>query len=58
VGQRILAGLATRGIALKSARLMNLGDRFIPHGTPEELRRLYEIDAAALYDAAMEDCHG
>lgn len=56
VGQRVLAGLAQRGVALKSARLMNLGDRFIPQGTPEELRRLYGIDAAALYEAAMEDC--
>ena len=53
-GQRILAYLTQRGVTLKSARLMNLGDRFIPHGTPEELRRLYEIDAAALYEAAME----
>lgn len=57
VGQRVLAWLMTQGVELKSARLMNLGDRFIPHGTPDELRRLYGIDANSLYEAAMEDCH-
>ncbi len=51
VGQRIAAGLASRGVPLKTLILKNLGDRFIPHGTVEELRRMCGIDAGSVADA-------
>ena len=67
VGQQIAAELAARGVALKALILKNLGDRFIPHGTVEELRRFCGIDAQSVAEAIAakrgtisdtEDDHG
>jgi 1-deoxy-D-xylulose-5-phosphate synthase len=56
IGRRILSASAENALHLESARLMNLGDGIIPHGTVQELRRVYEIDADAVVRAATEMC--
>ena len=67
VGQQIAAELAAWGVVLKALILKNLGDRFIPHGTVEELRRFCGIDAQSVAEAIAakrgtisdtEDDHG
>ena len=54
VGERLCAGLAEAGIALKAVRLCNTGERFVPQGTVEQLRHLCGLDSHSLYEAAME----
>ena len=54
IGRRILDDCAEKQIGLCAARLLNLGDGIIPHGTVEELRRDYGIDADAIVRAASE----
>ena len=48
VGQRILAGLAGEGTLPPKAGLMNLGDRFIPHGTVGELLTRAGLDSESI----------
>ena len=54
IGRRILDACAGRKIKLDSSKLLNLGDGIIPHGTVEELRRCYGIDADAIVRSASE----
>lgn len=54
VGERLLALAASRGIALKASRLVNLGDGIVTHGSVPELQRLYGLDADGLCAAARE----
>ena len=54
VGERLCAGLAEAGIALKAVRLCNTGERFVPQGTVGQLRHLCGLDSRYLYEAAME----
>jgi len=54
VGQRIAAGLAVCGFSGVKIELANLGDRFIPQGTVQQLRALCGIDAQSLCKKAME----
>ena len=54
IGRCILDACAEKQIGLCAARLLNLGDGIIPHGTVEELRRDYGIDADAIVRAASE----
>lgn len=54
VGERLCAGLAEAGIALKAVRLCNTGERFVPQGTVGQLRHLCGLDSHSLYEAAME----
>ena len=54
IGRRILDACAERKIKLESSKLLNLGDGIIPHGTVEELRRGYGIDADAIVRSAAE----
>lgn len=51
IGERIASGLLTRGTVPKTTRLINLGDRFIPHGSVRELRALCGIDAASVAES-------
>ncbi len=53
LGQHIAQLLEENGIC-RPLRLLNLGDRFVPHGKVEELYRLCNIDAKAVCDAAEE----
>ena len=54
IGRRILDACAEKQLRLSAARLLNLGDGIIPHGTVEELRRDYGIDADAIVRSASE----
>ena len=54
VGRRVAAELAVRGEAGIRLALVNLGDRFVQHGTVEELRQLCGIDGASIARRALE----
>ena len=56
VGERILSVCAEKGLSLQGAKLLNLGDGVIPHGTVAELRRDYGIDARAITRTALALC--
>ena len=54
VGQRIAGELLERGVSLRSYTMVNLGDRFIQHGTVPQLRQLCGIDGKAICRKALE----
>lgn len=54
VGRRIAAELALRGGCEIRIALVNLGDRFVQHGTVAELRQLCGIDGASICRRALE----
>ena len=56
IGRRLLAACAETDLHLKAARLLNLGEGIIPHGTVPELRHDYGIDADAIVRSAAELC--
>ena len=56
IGQRILAACAEKEIHLKAVKLLNLGDGIIPHGTVQELRHDYGIDADEIVRSSAELC--
>ena len=55
LGRQILSTLAC-GTEAFSARLLNLGEGIVPHGSVEELRRACGIDAEAIVRNAKELC--
>ena len=55
LGRQILSTLAC-GTETFSARLLNLGDGIVPHGSVEELRSACGIDAEAIVKSAEELC--
>ena len=54
LGQQLLAQAATQGIGLHGAKLLNLGEGIVPHGTRAELMRDFGIDAKSIAKAARE----
>ena len=54
VGRRIAGELTLRGLGGVSPALVNLGDRFVQHGTVAELRQLCGIDGASICRRALE----
>ena len=54
VGRRVAASLALRGVSGVRLALVNLGDRFVQHGTVAELRALCGIDGASIARRALE----
>ena len=54
VGRRIASELALRGLSGIRLTLVNLGDRFVQHGTVAELRQLCGIDGASICRRALE----
>ena len=54
VGRRILSELALRGQRYNRPVLANLGDRFVQHGTVDQLRALCGIDGKSLCKRALE----
>lgn len=54
VGQQLCARLMEVGEVPKAMAALDLGSRFVPHGTPEELRKLCGIDAASIVKRARE----
>ena len=56
-GKEIAARLRTSGIVVPT-RLINLGDRFVPHGSVGQLRQMLGLDAKSLALAAQEVVSG
>ncbi len=54
VGQRVASALLEAGVAPRALALVNLGDRFVPHGSVEQLRRLCGIDGQSIARRARE----
>ena len=54
VGRRIASELVLRGLSGIRLTLVNLGDRFVQHGTVAELRQLCGIDGASICRRALE----
>lgn len=54
IGQRLAADLLLQNIPVKGIALQNLGSRFIPHGTVEQLRELCGLRAEQLTKRAEE----
>lgn len=54
VGRRVAAELTLRGVGGVKLALVNLGDRFVQHGTVAELRQLCGIDGASIAHKALE----
>ena len=54
VGRRVAAEFALRGVSGVRLALVDLGDRFVQHGTVAELRALCGIDGASIARKALE----
>ncbi len=54
IGHRVLDACMARKIKLNAVELLNLRDGIIPHGTVEELRHCYGIDADEIIRCAVE----
>ena len=53
IGEQVLSAAGQAGMALKAARLLNLGNGIIPHGAPNVLKTAYGLDARAIVAAAQ-----
>ena len=53
IGEQVLSAAGQAGMALKAARLLNLGNGIIPHGAPNVLKAAYGLDARAIAAAAQ-----
>lgn len=53
-GEKALTALAERGIAFRAAKLLNMGEGIVCHGTVNELYSHYGIDSAGIVKAAEE----
>ena len=53
IGEQVLSAAGQAGMALKAARLLNLGNGIIPHGAPNVLKTAYGLDARAIAAAAQ-----
>ena len=58
VGERLLAEAGLQGVKLRQAKLINLGDGLVTHGSVPELMKLCGLDAASLAAAAQELING
>ena len=56
-GVSVLSLAAAAGLKLENAKLMNLGDGIVTHGTVKELRHDTGIDAKAIIAAGLEMCN-
>lgn len=54
VGSRILEEAAIHEIHVRAAKLLNLGEGIVPHGTVAELLHDFGLDADGIVSAAME----
>lgn len=54
VGSRILEEAAISEIDIRAAKLLNLGEGIVPHGTVAELLHDFGLDADGIVSAAME----
>ncbi len=53
VGERILALCQKEGVHLKGARLLNLNDGIVVHGSVEQLRELYGLNGTGIANAVL-----
>lgn len=58
VGERIAAKLPQAGVMLHGLALCDCGNRFMPHGGTQQLRKLAGLDEEHLYRKALEVLHG
>ena len=58
VGERLLAEAGLQGVKLRQAKLINLGDGLVTHGSVPELMKLCGLDAASLAVSAQELING
>ena len=58
VGERLLAEAGLQGVKLSQAKLINLGDGLVTHGSVPELMKLCGLDAASLAASAQELING
>ena len=56
IGEQVLAQCAVGGIVLSGAKLLNLSEGIVPHGSRAELMRDFQIDAEAVVRAALSLC--
>ena len=54
VAQTIALELLSHGVSPKGFTALNLGDRFVTHGTVPQLRRLCGIDSEGIYQKVLE----
>ena len=54
IGSRIAAALLERGVPVAGFGLQNLGERYVPHGTVDELRTLSGLSPEAIAKRAEE----
>lgn len=52
IGSRLLTAAAVKGVAIKGARLLNLGEGIVCHGKVSELLKDLGLDADGIVDAA------
>ncbi len=57
LGQKFVSLLTQQNIPVR-VKLCNLGDRFIPHGTVQQLYSACKIDEKSVFDCAKELCNG
>ena len=53
VGERILALCQEESVNLAEARLLNLGEGIVTHGTVEQLRKMYDLDRDGIVKAVL-----
>jgi hypothetical protein len=58
VGSLALIAAAEKGISLKGARRLDLGEGVVTHGTVTELQHRLGLDAEGICRAARELVHG
>ena len=56
VGELLLQQAAEQGITLKAAKLLNLGEGIVAHGTRPELLRDHGLDAASIAHMVEQLC--
>lgn len=57
VGMELLSAAAAERVPLQRVNLVNLGGGILPHGSPEELKKLGKLDSESLADAVWEMKH-
>ena len=57
LGQQLASLLLQNGKPVR-IKLCNLGERFIPQGTVQQLYSAYNLDVDSLCDTVKELCHG
>ncbi len=55
IGERIAAVLLKERLDIKCLLLKNLGERFVQHGAPKDIKNLYGIDADGISDAVIKE---